>query len=450
MGKIFISAGHGGYENGSIDYGATVTNTTEAAEMIRIRDLVVPELRSRGFEVLGVPDDLSNAQTLAWINTRCQTTDVALEIHGGAATSPGARGASVFYIANNEVRKSHAELLLLALLRRLPQLPSRGARPDTNTGTGSLAFTRQLACPSLLMEVGYLTNPDDLGLIQNRRRDLSLGIADGMASWNRAVASNASTPSGFPECNITVNGGPYPEKGIIINNNAYVPIDLADQLGIDIANDPNVRRVRYRGIVYVKAIDLREYNISVGWDATTRTVTLKTMNVLPICEDRLERIMGLGITTDLQRLMFLKSNNESATEQYKDLPRYYREEGMTEGVDYDIAFCQMCLETSFLRFTGSLRPEDNNFGGIGAVSGSTGGVSFNDPRIGVRAHIQHLKAYGSTEPLAQQVVDPRFQFVRRGVAPLVKQLSGRWDPDPQYGDKILAILRRLYESTGIL
>ena len=148
MGKILISAGHGGNEDGSIDMGVTVPGTTEAAEMIRIRDLVVPELRSRGFDVLAVPDDLSNEQTLKWINTRCQRDDVALEIHGGAASSPGARGASVFYIANNEVRKSHAELLLLALLRRVPQLPSRGAKPDTTTGTGSLSFTRNLGCPS--------------------------------------------------------------------------------------------------------------------------------------------------------------------------------------------------------------------------------------------------------------------------------------------------------------
>jgi len=449
MGKIFISAGHGGYENGSLDYGAVVSNTTEATEMIRIRDLVVPELRSRGFEVLAVPDDLSNTQTLNWINTRCRPDDVALELHGGAASSPGARGASVFYIANNEERKSHAELLLLALLRRLPQLPSRGARPDTNTGTGSLSFTRQLACPSLYMEVGYLTNPDDLGLIQNRRRDMSLGIADGTASWSRAVAGNSGDVQGFPTCNISVNGGLYPEKGIIINNNSYVPVDLADQLGIDdAATNPDIRKVRYRGVVYMKAIDLREYNVSVGWDATTRTVTLKTTNTSPVCG--LERIMGRGLTSDIQLLMFLKSNNESATEPYKDLPRFYREEAQIEGVDHDIAFCQMCVETSYLRWTGSLRPEDNNFGGIGATDTSTGGVAFADPRIGVRAHIQHLKAYASTEPLVQEVVDPRFQFVRRGVAPLVTQLSGRWDPDPEYGNKILAIVRRLYESTGIL
>lgn len=449
MGQIFISAGHGGFENSAIDVGVTVSGTTEAAEMMAIRDLVEPELRSRGFEVLSVPDDFSNLQTLDWINARCQSTDVALEIHAGAFTSPGARGASVFHIANNDIRKAHAELLLLALLRRVPQLPSRGAKPDTTTGTGSLSFIRQINCASLLMEVGYLTNPDDLGLIQNRRRDMALGIADGLASWSRAVAGDSGIQA-FPEINITVNSGLYEEKGILINNNAYIPIDLADKLDIDAAADLGIRQVRYQGVVYIKAIDLRDYNVSVGWDATQRTVTLKTTNALPVCADQLDRIMGKGITSDVQLLMFLKGNNENATELYKDLPRFYREEAAIEGVNHDVAFCQMCLETSYLTFPGDLRPESNNFGGIGLTGVEGSDIVFNDPRIGVRAQIQHLKAYASTEPLVQEIVDPRFRFVRRGIAPLISQLSRRWDPDPLYGEKITAILRRLYESAGLL
>jgi cation transport regulator ChaB len=303
------------------------------------------------------------------------------------------------------------------------------------------------------MEVGYLTNPDDLGLIQNRRRDIALGIADGLASWSRAVANDTESGSdvqGFPEIGISVNGAIYDEKGIIINNNAYVPIDLVDQLDIDIVSDPNVRRIRYRGVVYIKAIDLREYNVSVGWEEATRTVTLKTMTTLPICEDQLARIMGKGLTSDLQMLMFLKANNESATEPYKDLPRFYRDEAMDEGVNHDVAFSQMCLETSFLRFPGGLDPADNNFGGIGTAAGDSDNISFNDPRIGVRAHIQHLKAYGSSEPLRNDIVDPRFRFVKRGIAPFVADLSGRWDAAPDYGAKILAILRRLYEAAGLL
>ncbi|MEH2168652.1 MAG: cell wall hydrolase, partial [Nostoc sp.] len=76
--------------------------------------------------------------------------------------------------------------------------------------------------------------------------------------------------------------------------------------------------------------------------------------------------------------------------------------------------------------------------------------SFPSARIGVRAHVQHLKAYASLEPLVQEVVDPRFRFVTRGIAPLIDQLSGRWSADLDYGTKISAMLKRLYESAGLL
>ena len=453
MGQIFISAGHGGAENGVIDTGVRVAGTTEAQEMIQLRDMVAPELRSRGFSVLAVPDDLSLVQTISWINARSRSGDVALEIHADAHSGPEARGASVFYIDQNEARKKHAELMLLALLRRVPQLLSRGAKPDTATGVGSLAFCRRVRSSSLLMEIGFLTNPQDLELIQSRRREFALGIADGLAAWSRAVGGDP-TESGqvteYPEISISLNGGSYGEKGVIINNNAYIPIDLIDQLGVDLANIPDLRRERYRNIVYVKAIELRDFNVSVGWESATRTVLLRSQAALAICPGLLDRIAGHGNTSEVQLMMFLKSNNESGLNDFPDLPKLYREEAATEGINYDIAFCQMCVETSFLRFGGEVKSAQNNFAGIGAVGGGAEGASFPSARLGVRAQIQHLKAYANKEPLVEELIDPRFRFVSRGIAPLVGQLSGRWAADPQYGDKILAVLRRLYESAGLL
>jgi hypothetical protein len=455
MAQIFISAGHGGYEEGLLDPGAVLPNTTEAAEMIQIRDLVVAELRSRNFSVLAVPDDLSAAQTLAWINMRCRPQDVALEIHAGAYADSAVRGSAVFYIAQNEVRRSHAEIVLLALRRRVPQLPSRGVKPDTESPTGQLPFTRSLNCPSLLMEIGYLSNAQDLAIIQNQRRDVALGIADGLASWSRAVTpsttpvTNSATGS-FPEIRISINGGIYPETGIIVNNNSYVPIDLADILGVDVSTATNITRIRYANVVYIKAVDLRSYNVSVNWNADTRTILLRSATGMGFCPGSMDRLMGVGSSSEVQLIMFLKSINEAALNQYRDLAKLYREEAAVEGINHDIAFCQMLVETNSLFFGGSLNPAQNNFGGLGAPTGGPEGSSFPTARIGVRAQVQHLKAYGSLEPLIQSQVDPRFQFVRRGIAPLVEQLTGRWNNDPEYGRRILAFMRRLYESTGML
>jgi hypothetical protein len=451
MGRVFISAGHGGYEGNSIDQGVVAGGTTEAQEMIQIRDLILPELRSRGFQVLSVPDDLSLSQSIDWVNYYGRDGDIALEIHTDAFSNPSARGASVFYIASNTDRRSHAELLLFALLRRVPELPSRGAKSDTTSALGQLAFCRRVVMPSLLMQIGFLTNPDDRYVLQNKRQDIALGIADGLASWSRAVTGTSPTaPTGttdYPIIDINVNGGLYGDRGIIVNGNAYIPIELVDQLSIDLSKS-NIRRIQYHSNVYIKAVDLRDFNISVNWDAETRTVILRSS--LSICPGMIDRIMGHGNTSEVQLKMFLGMNNENGLKQFPDLPRLYREEGTIEGVNYDIAFCQMCLETNFLQFTGGIRPEQNNFAGLGGETGSANGVAvFPSARIGVRAQIQHLKAYASTEPLVQEIVDPRFRFVTRGIAPLITQLNGRWSADMDYGDKIIAILRRLYESVGL-
>ncbi len=416
--------------------------------MMLLRDLIVPDLRSRGYEVLSVPDTLSLRDTIAWINARTRRGDVALEIHADASSNPSARGATCFYVAGNGERKRHAEAVLLALIRRLPQLPSRGAKPDTATGVGRLAFCRDIAIPSLLLEVGFLTNPDDRALMINRRRDMAAGIADGLAAWSQEVSGNTPPTPTYPAIGLRINDRDYPEQGILINNNSFIPTDLVDRLNIDITQNPSIRLVQYRGVVYVKAVELRDYNVSVGWDNSTRSVVLKTISV--ICPGTFDRIMGYGNTSEVQMIVFLKSVHEGALNDFPDLPKLYREEAAIEGVNYDIAFAQMCLETNFLRFGGDMKPSQNNFANLGAVGGGAQGATFPSARIGVRAQVQHLKAYASQEPLVQELVDPRFDYVRRGIAPLVEQLSGRWSADAEYGQKILAILRRLYESAGIL
>ncbi|MFM2060828.1 MAG: hypothetical protein RLZZ507_498 [Cyanobacteriota bacterium] len=450
MGRIFISAAHGGREASGIDPGAIAGGTTEAREMIMLRDLIVTELRARSVEVLAVPDDLSAAQTITWINSRGRSTDVAVEIQADAASSPTVRGASVYYIASNNQRKQNAEMLLMGLLRRVPQLPNRGVRPDTDSGLGSLQFCRRTTLPALVMQVGFLSSPDDRNLLQTRRRDFALGIVDGLIAWSRAVDPSPGTPiePNYPPINININGQNYPEQGVLINGNSYIPIDLVDRLRIDLSKAPNVNRVTYRRVVYIKAIELRDFNISIAWDSATRT--LKLRSILTICPGHIEQIISNGNTTEVQLQLFLRNNNENALVQFPDIPKLYREEATIEGVNHDIAFSQMCLETGFLRFGSDIKPQQNNFAGLGAIGGGSEAASFPSARIGVRAHIQHLKAYASLEPLVQQEVDPRFRFVTRGVAPSVDQLSGRWSADLDYGTKIKALFKRLYESAGLI
>jgi len=161
-------------------------------------------------------------------------------------------------------------------------------------------------------------------------------------------------------------------------------------------------------------------------------------------------IMGEGLMQREIMTDFLMLNNPAADFDFVNaVVGYYIEESAAEGVNHDIAFAQMILETGFLRFGGDVRPEQNNFAGLGAIGGGVPGLSFPEPRIGVRAHIQHLKGYASTEPLNQELVNPRFRYLvmlnRIGSAPTIHGLTGAWAMDPEYCAKIISILNRLFD-----
>ena len=176
------------------------------------------------------------------------------------------------------------------------------------------------------------------------------------------------------------------------------------------------------------------------------------VETLPERPELSEYIMGKGRIPGEKLALFLEQNNPQMDRSFLHaLALIYIEEAALEGVNHDIAFVQMCLETGFLRFGGDVRPEQNNFAGLGAIGNGEPGLSFPDPRTGVRAQIQHLKAYGSEEPLNLELVNPRFRFVRRGSSPTIEGLAGTWAADRSYSVKIVSIMNRLYDfSYGIM
>ncbi|UPG65201.1 glucosaminidase domain-containing protein [Metabacillus endolithicus] len=149
------------------------------------------------------------------------------------------------------------------------------------------------------------------------------------------------------------------------------------------------------------------------------------------------------------RLCFIKRISPKLTSvSIYQLAELYLEIGRKEGVRGDIAFAQAIHETGFFRFGGDVIPEQNNYAGIGTTGGGVKGAFFATPEEGVRAHIQHLKAYASKEPLNTVLIDPRFNLVTRGIAPLWTDLNGRWAvPGKGYGEKILQIHLNMSKMT---
>lgn len=141
-----------------------------------------------------------------------------------------------------------------------------------------------------------------------------------------------------------------------------------------------------------------------------------------------------------------------------DLVHMYVEEGQAEGVRGDIAFMQGVIETGWFSFPGRVPPSANNFAGLGATDGTTLFAVFPDARTGVRAQIQHLRAYADSTattctvpPLHNPCVDPRFDLVSpKGKAPTWSTFgNGIWATDPFYAAKVLGLYDDLLRSLGL-
>ena len=164
-------------------------------------------------------------------------------------------------------------------------------------------------------------------------------------------------------------------------------------------------------------------------------------------------IMGKAAAGVGQMAAYLKEKNPSVEKSVLDMLPLYLSEGEAEGVRGDIAFAQSCLETGNFTFSGSaVTLGQNNFCGMGVTGNGVKGNSFDTPQLGIRAQIQHLKAYACKDSLINACIDPRFAYVARGCAPYVEWLGihenpqGRgWAAGAGYGGKILSILDKVLE-----
>lgn len=182
----------------------------------------------------------------------------------------------------------------------------------------------------------------------------------------------------------------------------------------------------------------------------------------------LMQIMGTSQTTVAQMVRYYNSN-ASGYDTFKakyngkyngvlakggartinQFAQIFYEEATAEGVRAEVAFTQCMKETGFLKYGGDVLPNQYNFAGIGAT-GAVHGASFSNVRMGIRAQIQHLKAYGSISSLTNPCVDPRFNLVKRGSAQYVEWLGIKenpngygWATSKSYGHDIVSMVNVL-------
>jgi hypothetical protein len=143
------------------------------------------------------------------------------------------------------------------------------------------------------------------------------------------------------------------------------------------------------------------------------------------------------------RLMaFLRMRNPEINPRYDAIATQYMRFGEEMGIRWDYAFYQMVVETGALSYRrgnrhGDVKPEQNNFAGLGATGGGERGESFKDIESGVRAHIEHVLLYAG-RPVANPVAERTRKVREWGILTAWQQsfrrpitfadLSAKWAP----------------------
>lgn len=443
MTLIVIDPGHGG-----TDPGATYKSFQEKNFNLTISRMVRDRLISK-FEVDVVltretDKTLSLKQRTDFANAR--NADFYLSIHNNAS---GGSGFETF-IFNGTV-PNETVLLQTSIHNRIAKdVLKNYSITDRGKKQANFHVLRETKMNALLIEVLFVDNEKDLNLLTNPAFIMDISTVIGDATAEALKLSLKSKPiegtlykviaGSFSD---QVNAENHLNKLIQNGFVAFISTTVIDkktyyrvQAGVfnEKENaDAFVAKLTKAGF---ESFILNEHGMP-SMSSMSSAVTLKS--------DKGYKIQGDGVLTAKQMDAYARTINPGApdlAELYLSLSKKYNIRG-------DIAYAQALHETNFFRFTGDVKPEQNNFSGIGATGGGARGATFPNASTGVLAHIQHLFAYASTSPLPafDQKVDPRFDLVTRGSATTWQALNGKWAvPGTTYGQLILALYKKMVES----
>lgn len=178
---VVIDAGHGGRDGGAValsklpekDLNLDISLTL--AEMLSACGVNVVLTRSSDYMLSCDEGSTNKGRDLAARRRIVQAQDdpVLVSIHMNSFPMSQYRGIQVYYSENNELSKTFAETVQKTTVEYLQKSNKR----QTKAGR-DIYLLETASCPAILVECGFLSNPEEAELLNNAeyRRKLSLAI----------------------------------------------------------------------------------------------------------------------------------------------------------------------------------------------------------------------------------------------------------------------------------
>ncbi|WP_067727579.1 N-acetylmuramoyl-L-alanine amidase [Oceanobacillus damuensis] len=431
--KLYLDPGHGGSDPGGTGNGIYEKDIVLDIAL-RIRNILLNDYENVEVQMSRTSDsskslDQRTDEANSW------GADYYLSIHCNAFNGSAQGYEDYIHSSLSDSSQTAAYRdILHAEISRVNELTNRGKKK------ANFHVLRETSMPALLTENGFIDNTHDANLIKQ-------------SSWREKVAQGH------------VNGL---EKAFDLDRKEHDSETIYKVIAGSFQSQENAdERVAY---LDSQGIDSFVTTITISGEQWYRVQAGAFLN-RENAERRLNEVKNIGIE---DAFIVTENGNQEDTAGYSilgqtflspelmnqyvkginpdaiEIGNYYLTFGNYYGIRGDIAFAQAMHETDFLRFTGVVQPEQNNFCGLGATGPDNPGASFDTPEEGVLAHMQHLFAYASTDSLPDKypLVDPRFDMVTRGSAESWVALNGKWAvPGDNYGQNILNIYERMIQST---
>ncbi|MFB4162949.1 N-acetylmuramoyl-L-alanine amidase [Alteribacillus sp. JSM 102045] len=430
--KLYLDPGHGGNDTGATGNGLREKDINLDIAL-RIRNILLNEYQN--VEVrMSRRSDRAVSLSQRTNDANQWDADYFLSIHCNAYNGQ-ARGYED-YIHNSLSDSSRTAQIRDSMHRHIVsmnRLSNRGKKK------ANFHVLRESRMPALLTEIGFIDNSSDAAIMRESswRQAVARGHVNGLEeAFNLQQKQDYGTfyrviAGSFANRENAENRASY------IEENGIGAIVVLTTISGQVRYRVQAGSFKYRENAETRIDRLRQIGIEDAFIVIDQDNTNEDVND----GEEAYTIMGPALLSPELLNRFAKTVNPDAPE----LGYYYLKYGEYYGIRGDVAFAQAIHETDYFRFTGVVKPEQNNFCGLGATGPDNPGASFETLEEGVLAHLQHLYAYSSTSELPREypLVDPRFQRVERGSATTWIGLNGKWAvPGDRYGQMILNI----YES----
>ncbi|MFQ6113698.1 MAG: N-acetylmuramoyl-L-alanine amidase [bacterium] len=170
--KVCIDPGHGGNDPGAI--GTDPFRLEEKGVNLSVSLLLEEELENMGhWTALTRRRDIDlSLESRAEFANRLDA-DLFVSVHVNAADSPSVEGMEAYHYPNSNAGQNAANLILTSLLDAFPEHKNRGVKQ------ANFAVLRLTKMPAVLVEMEFLSNPDQLQFLADESNQK--GLAEAMA-----------------------------------------------------------------------------------------------------------------------------------------------------------------------------------------------------------------------------------------------------------------------------